>query len=228
MMKLVGLSVLAVFLVSGAGRPRARRGSHPAGRLPAGIGIIARTYDVRLAFVGYTGLAESPDCSAMVDTLGYDSLTGTLTGIENPVEPDENVAYTGTLGRATRIDYCQTRPAPTSDQVALCQAKLTGAAAMAVELTVFGEDGKGAWLKATPAKAPDSVTVQGNCLQADMDSIKVDYPTGESAGSPDGQPIAEPDTLKFAMQGVRRLRLGYFPPDRPITAWGLRVLRVTP
>ncbi len=226
--KLLALSVLGVLLVSGAGRPNALRGPRVASGLPVGIGAITRTYEVRLAFVGYTGLAESSDCQAIVDTLGYDSLTGTLTGIENPAEPDEDVVYTGTVRRVTRIDYCETRPNPTPDQLAWCKAKLTGAASMAVELTVYGEDGNGAWLKAKPARALDSVKVQGNCLQTDMDSIKADYPEGDTAGSPDGQPIAEPGTLKFELQGVRRLRLGYFPPDRPRTAWGLRVTRVTP
>ncbi|HEY9383509.1 MAG TPA: hypothetical protein VIP80_08320 [Gemmatimonadales bacterium] len=185
-------------------------------------------YEVQLAYTGYTGLAESSDCRAMVDTAGYDSLTGTLTGIENPAEPDEDVVYTGTLGRVTRIDYCQTRPGRSSDQVVWCKAKLTGAASMNVELTVYGEDGNGGWLKAKPARAPDSVKVQGSCLQADMDSIKADYPNGESAGSPDGQPIAEPVALKLVLQGIRRLRQGYFPPDPPRTAWGLRVVRVVP
>jgi hypothetical protein len=50
----------------------------------------------------------------MVDTLGYDSLVAKLIGIENPAEPDEDVAYTGTLRRVTRIDYCITRPQPDS------------------------------------------------------------------------------------------------------------------
>jgi len=189
---------------------------------------IPRSYDVQLAYVGYIGITSSSDCTAITDPLGYDSLTGTLTGIENPAEPDEDVVYTGTLRRVTKIDYCETRPNPTPDQLAWCKVKLTGGAPMTVELTVYGEDGNGAWLKAKPARAPDSAKVQGTCVQADMDSIKADYPKGESAGSPDGQPIAEPAALKLALQGVRRLRLGYFPPDPPRTSWGLRVVRAVP
>src|SRR5688572_32912132 len=52
---------------------------------------ITRKYDVQLAFTGYTGLAESQDCRALVDLQGYDSLAGTVTGIESQ----------GQIGRAS-------------------------------------------------------------------------------------------------------------------------------
>lgn len=195
---------------------------------PASSSMAAR-YDVQLAYVGYTGLATSQDCRALVDLQGYDSLVGTISGIETPNQPDEDVVYTGTLRRRTRLDYCETRPAPTSDQLAWCVAKLIGAARMDVEVTVYGEADRGAWIKAVPAKNPlDSATVAGNCLQADMDSIRVDYPSGESAGSPDGQPIAETSPPRFYVGGVPRLRVGYFPPDAVEGGWGLRVVRATP
>jgi len=126
--KLLALSAVVVLLVSGAARPNPQRAPRMMRGLPAGMGAITRTYDVRLAYVGYTGLAKSLDCLAMVDTLGYDSLTGTLTGFENPAEPDEDVVYTGTLRRVTKIDFCETKPNPTPDQLAWCKAKLNGAA----------------------------------------------------------------------------------------------------
>lgn len=191
---------------------------------------VARSYDVQLAHTGYTGLAASKDCDAITNPRGYDSLVGTLKGIENPAEPDEDVVYTGTLKRTTRIDYCLTRPKSqaTPDELVWCVDTLTAAATMAVELTVYGEDGNGAWLKATPIGKADSANVRGTCDAAETNEILKDYPSGESAGSPDGQPIAEPAALKMLLQGIRRLRLGYFPPDPPRTAWGLRVTRVIP
>jgi len=221
-------SVVTAFLMGSSAAVPAPHIARVARGLPAGIGVVPRSYDVELAYIGYTGLAESVDCAALVDTLGYDSLVGRLTGFENPAEPDGNVVYSGLVRRVTRIDYCITRPNPTPDQVVLCKTTLAAAATMAVELMVYGDDGRGAWLKASPAKAPDSARVQGTCLQADMDAIKADYPKGDVSGAPDGQPIAEFGALKLALQGIRRLRPGYFPPAPPETVWGLRVVRIVP
>src|SRR5687768_17650721 len=67
---------------------------------------ITRKYDVQLAFTGYTGLAESQDCRALVDLQGYDSLAGTVTGIESQGAADEEVVYRGAVTRRTRVDYC--------------------------------------------------------------------------------------------------------------------------
>ena len=65
------------------------------------------TYEVRLAFVGYTGLATSTNCDAITNRQGYDSLVGTIKGFENPAEPDEDVVYIGTL---TRMGKTATAP----------------------------------------------------------------------------------------------------------------------
>lgn len=189
-------------------------------------GTITRKYDVQLSFTGYTGLAESQDCRAMVDLQGYDSLAGTVSGIESQGPSDEEVVYRGTLTRRTRVDYCL---AVGGDQPKWCVAKVTGAARMNVELTVYGEADRGAYLKAMPGPSPlDSVTVRGSCAPADMDSIRVDYPSGESGGTPDGQSIAEVHPPRFFVSGIPRLRVGYFPPDSVEGGWGLRVVRVIP
>lgn len=189
---------------------------------------ITRSYDVHIVFRGYTGLAKSQDCDARVNAQGYDSLIGTVTGTETN-EPDEDVVYTGTLRRRTMIDYCQTLPARGSDQVGWCVATLTATARMDVEVTVYGEEGRGAWIKAQPAQPrTDTSRVAGSCLQPDMDSIRVDYPSGASAGSPDGQPIDELAPPRFIVNGIPRLRIGYFPPDTAQGGWGLRVVRGTP
>jgi hypothetical protein len=213
-----------LFLAAAATRTDVR-----SGRAVFARDTITRTYDVQLAFTGYTGLAESPDCRRLTDAQGYDSLIGTVSGIETPDEPGEDVVYTGTLRRKTKIDYCQTRDAPTADQVDWCVAKLTGAARMEVEVTVYGEDGQGAYIKAEPAEPrPESATVVGSCSQADKDEIEADYPSGGSAGSPDGQAVAESRPPRFIVNRIARLRPGYFPPDTLPLGWGLRVIRGTP
>ena len=210
-LRLCTLAAPAAFLVIAAARPQA-----------------ARNYDIHLAFTGYTGLAKSQDCDARANPQGYDSLIGTVTGRETN-EPDEDMVYTGTLRRRTSIDYCQTRPARGSDQVGWCVATLTATARMDVEVTVYGEEGRGAWIKAKPAQPrADTSRVAGNCLQPDMDSIRVEYPGGTSAGSPDGQPIDESAPPRFIVNGIPRLRTGYFPPDTVQRGWALRVLRAVP
>ena len=214
-LSLTGLALL----LAAAGRSTSTTGA----AAPQGI---TRKYDVQLAFTGYTGLAESQDCRAMVDLQGYDSLTGSVSGIESQGPSDEEVVYRGTLTRWTRMDYCL---AIGGDQPKWCVAKLTGAARMNVELTVYGEADRGAYLKAVPGTSPlDSVSVRGNCAPADMDSIRVDYPSGESGGTPDGQPIAEVNPPRFFVGGIPRLRVGYFPPDSVEGGWGLRVVRAVP
>jgi hypothetical protein len=185
-------------------------------------------YEVRLSVTGYSGTISSPDCDAMVNLQGYDSLMGTLTGVEPTSQTDDDVIYTGTLKRVTKMDYCETRKAPTVDQVKLCVASLTGRATMQAELTVYGDEGEGAWLKAKPVGKADTLEVRGNCETADMNTIRAEYPGGQSAGSPDGQPIAEGDSTKFIVNGIPKLRVGYHPVNRPETAWGLRVVRAVP
>jgi hypothetical protein len=206
-------------LLAAAGRSTSTTGA----AAPQGI---TRKYDVQLAFTGYTGLAESQDCRALVDLQGYDSLAGSVSGIESQGPSDEEVVYRGALIRRTRLDYCLTLG---RDQLTWCVAKLTGSARMDVELTVYGEADRGAYLKARPSVSPlDSVGVRGNCSPAEMDSIRVDYPSGESGGTPDGQPIAEVSPPRFVVGGVPRLRVGYFPPDSVQGGWGLRVVRAIP
>jgi hypothetical protein len=109
-----------------------------------------------------------------------------------------------------------------------CAAHLTGAATMDLELTVYSDSGKGAWLKATPIGNADSINVQGDCTTEDLSRLRTEYPSGESAASPDGQPIFE-SRSEFTVRGVRRLGDStYYPVKRPETAWDLRVRHVSP
>jgi hypothetical protein len=130
------------------------------------------------------------------------------------------------------MDYCHVRPNPTPDQVVHCVARLTGAARMRVHLEVYGEEGRGAWVKAEPDSVPpDSVKVRGDCEPGYMEEIRLDYPSGESAGSPSGQPIAESEDSArigrwFFVNHLAKLREGItFPARPPETAWSLKVIR---
>lgn len=187
-------------------------------------------YEVELRMKGYGGLISTAWCDAHADTNGYDVLTGVVRGVETEEEGDD-VTYRGTLIRKTTMDYCLVRPAPTEDQVAHCIAHLGGSARMNVEIEVYGEEGRGAWVKADSAPgSPAAVdTVSGQCTAADQAIMAEEYPGGESAGSPSGQPIAENDSNPMFKNGKARLPAGRsFPPRPPETLWGLKVIRKVP
>ncbi len=215
--------VVVTLTVGGPNAPVKAPGG-PGNPPPAGGGPYAE-YEVELRFTGYSGLAKSKDCDALANPAGYDVLTGTLRGDETP-QPDEDVVYTGTLKRSTAMDYCEARPAPTVDQLAWCIATLTGSAVMDVEITVYGEADRGAWVKANPGIGPAQGAVRGSCTPADMLQIQQDYPSGESGGSPDGQPIEDGrSTIKFVVGSLGRLRVGNYPAVPPTSIWTLRVIK---
>lgn len=196
----------------------------------ATVRIAPRSYDVQFAYVGYLSEYNPlPSICAQLNPQGYDSLVGTLSGNENPPGSDDDVVYTGRARRATRIDYCLTKPknpaAP--DELTYCTVRLVGGATMDLQLTIYSDSGKGAWLKATPVGNANSVSVTGDCTAQDINQIRSDYPNGTSAASPDGQPIFESGS-EFTERGIRRLQVRSFPAKPPETAWGLRVLRAIP
>lgn len=182
-------------------------------------------YRVAVAMSGYTGLAESTDCNRIANQQGYDSLIGIVGGIEQPPQADEDMEYEGTVERHTHIDYCMT-----NSLNQWCVDTLIGTARMVLHLTVYGEQGRGAWLKAEPVPGPPtSVSVRGNCDPSEIIAIKKDYPSGESGGSPDGQPVAESPPRPMFANHLGRLRDSAFYPARPpVTSWSLRVLRKLP
>lgn len=184
-------------------------------------------YEIELRMTGYTGLISSSGCDAITDPTGYDVLKGIVKATEDP-DPGADQEYSGTLTRSTKIDYCLVKPAPTEDQVKECVARLTGGALMLVQIEVYGEHGRGAWVKAEPVVGTPFAppTVVGDCKRDEQDEIKQDYPSGESAGSPSGQPIAENPANPMFVNGHARLPAqGFFPPKRPETLWSLRVIR---
>lgn len=208
--------------------------------LAAGLATLARSaagqmaeYEVELRFTGYTGLATTPDCDALVTLSGYDVLTGTVSGMEPSQQSDDDVTYTGVLKRDTKMDYCITRgkSSPNDDEVVWCVASLTGSAVMKVDIDVYGEADRGAFVKAEPGVGTNHGTVQGTCDSADMAEIQQDYPSGDSGGAPSGQAIDDARAtdgqgrITFFAGGHARLRVGTYPPDPTQGGWTLTVIR---
>lgn len=184
-------------------------------------------YQVELIFTGYVGLVEGfPNCK--VNQNGTDRLTGTLIGFEPPT-PDEDVEYAGNLKRDTAIDFCETRgkSRPGDDERVWCVVTLTGATTTRVNLTVYGEADRGAFLKAVPAGATTKHAT-GNCDQPETSAALNDYPASSDGGaaSPNGQPIEDAfSPPKFYVAGLARLRVGIYLADPTQGGWVLRVLR---
>jgi hypothetical protein len=192
-------------------------------------------YEVELRYTGYTGLVEgTPNCK--VNPQGFDVMKGIVAGRE-AVGARGDVLYRGTLGRGTVIDFCETRGRRGSDddERVWCSATLTGIASMDVELEVYGESGRGAFVKAEPDASWFTASVTGACESADMMAWEKDYPSGESGASPSGQAIDEsvgaaPRLFDAAGLGAR-LVVGSFPPRqlsgrfRRPDGWTLTVIR---
>jgi hypothetical protein len=190
-------------------------------------------YVVEFRYVGYVGLATAyPDCP--VNPKGTDILRGIVVGSEG-VPAGENVVYSGTLVRLTSVDFCETRGRrnPDDDERVWCAAKLIGTAAMKVDLEVYGEEGRGAWLKARHDGGPFTRSVTGSCDPADQliwekeyprdDALKPGDPGDEGGGAtPNGQPIDDPQSKLF-VSGRARLVVGAFAPAQP-DGWTLTVI----
>lgn len=206
-------------------------------QIPSRLRQYAATYEVRLSYTGYVGLVEgAPNC--IVSNLGSDVMIGTLTGVEIPTATDEDVVYTGVLTRTTRIDFCETKPGRSPDEPVWCTATLDGTAVMEVELSVYGESERGAFMKTAPGIGPATVNVGGTCDQQVTQQVRSDYPTGDDGGgaSPNGQEIGWAGTIatggrtRLFNGGVARLRPGKYPPPppNPSKGWTLEVIRRIP
>lgn len=188
-------------------------------------------YLVEFNFVGYSGLIDAyPDCA--VNPSGIDHMIGILASHETAQAADDE-SYTGLMARNTIVDYCDVRPkAGLPDEVVYCVESLTGRSVMQVELTVTGDPGRGAYMKAEQGPGPETHQVTGDCTTATARDIRTSYPgaDGGGGGAPDGQPIQDqPGPLQLAPGGLPRLKIGYYPVHHPETTWSMRVLaRITP
>jgi len=184
-----------------------------------GVPITPATYDVEIFTTGSFSQFSRPGCST-----GSDRLTGQLTGDEPTTTVDE-VAATGILQRTTGISFCHYKRLANGEDV-LCNIDLTGSGSFRIELTIYPEDRRGGYMHSTVV-LPQTSTVIGSCDSAEMADLERDYPTGSTAGSPDGQPIEDEFSRDppFYANGVIRLPVGTYPPMPNSMGWTLRVLR---
>lgn len=197
------------------------------GPAAAGARHLLATYQIELEYIGISGhhVQTAADCQAPVNALGYDLLVGTVVGVEDSAQ-DEEIVYRGTLRRSTAMDFCELR-GPV-DQAVDCRVTLNGWTPMDVEITVYGEDGRGAFVKASPTAGPKHARVSGDCDPRELNQVRSDYLTiGDGGASPNGQPIDDPQSLLFA-SSLARLKVGTFAPQPPTSIWTLRVLRRIP
>jgi hypothetical protein len=180
------------------------------------------TYDVEFRT---TGALLDQNCTAT----GTDVLTGTIVGFEPPI-PGEDNEYVGTLTRATRITTCGTRRNAAGVD-AVCSINYVGNGVADVMFTLY-EGRRGGYLQYIPNRAawaallpprpagPTNSAVTGTCDPAELSQLQSDYDTGETAGSPNGQPLEVP---RFPPLGARPAFPLTFPASPPQSIWTLTV-----
>ena len=185
----------------------------------SGVPGIPATYDVEISTTGSFSEVTTPGCST-----GSDRLVGSLTGDE-PATAVEDVVYTGILQRTTAISFCHHKRLANGDEVP-CNIDLTGSGSFRVELTIYPEVRRGGYMHATVV-LPQTSAVTGGCDSAEMADLQRDYPTGSTAGSPDGQQIEDEYSADppFYANGAISLPIGTYPPMPNSRGWTLRVLR---
>lgn len=206
----------------------------PTKNIPVMLTVVAlipteAAYAVEFKLTGYTGLVDGyPHCA--VNPAGTDVLTGIVMGRED-VGRAEDVTYRGTLMRLTAIDFCETRgkTGPDDGERVWCAATLIGTSTMKVSIEVYGEAGRGAWVKTEHDRGPFTRSVTGSCYSPDQLLWEKEYPGSDhgGGGGPSGQPIDEAvtGTARLFAAGRARLVVGYFPPSDPkVSSWTLKVI----
>jgi len=173
-----------------------------------------------------TGALLDQNCTAA----GTDVLTGTLVGFEPPL-PGEDNEYVGTLTRSTRITTCGTWRNPAGDDV-VCSLNYVGNGSADVMFTLYeGQRGgylqyipdRTAWAALLPPRTAGrgNSAVTGTCDPAERAQLQSDYDEGQTAGSPNGQPL---EVLGFPPLSPRPSFPIPFPPRPPQSIWTLKVL----
>ena len=173
-----------------------------------------------------TGALLDANCTAT----GTDVLAGTIVGFEPPL-PDEDNEYVGTLTRTTSITTCGSRrDAAGIDHV--CSINYVGNGFADVVFTIYeGQRGgylqyltnRAAWTALLPPRpaGPVNSVVTGTCDPAELAQLQADYDQGQTAGSPNGQPLEVPG---FPPLSPRPSFPFAFPPAPPESIWSLTVL----
>ena len=103
-----------------------------------------------------------------------------------------------------------------------CVATLTESASIKVEITVYGEADEGCGSRTT---ARLQRMCQGTATPQ-IPWIRNGYPSGDGAGSPNGQPISDVfSRVKFFVGNQARLRGGNHPPDPKLDSIRLTSLK---
>lgn len=177
-----------------------------------------------------TGALLDRNCAAA----GTDVLAGTIVGLEPPI-PNEDNEYVGTLTRTTQITTCGTRRNAAGDDV-VCSITYAGKGYPDVKFTLYeGQRGghleyisnRVAWAALLPPRptGPVNSAVTGTCDPAELAQLQSDYDKGETAGSPNGQPLEVP---RFPPLGARPSFPFVFAPTPPQSIWTLTVLNRQP
>ena len=169
-----------------------------------------------------TGALLDPNCTST----GTDVLYGQLVGFEPPAANDDN-EYVGTLIRSTRITTCGVRRnAAGIDNV--CSINYVGDGLADVVFTLY-EGQHGGYLEYVPNRAaygpiwpPRPVglaqsVVTGTCDPAELAQLQNDYDKGQTAGSPNGQPLEVPGFPPLSPRPT--FPLPPFPPAPPKSVW---------
>jgi hypothetical protein len=161
---------------------------------------------------------------------GTDVLAGVITGYEPASSIEPNV-YVGTLTRFTEITTCGSRRNPAGED-AVCSINIRGNGDVDIQLTIES-DQRGGWLQyltnrtawekwlspQPPARGNSRVT--GTCEPAELAHLQNTYDSGETAGSPSGQPI---EISQFPPTAYPHT----YQPNPPVSIWSLKVLRRRP
>lgn len=173
-----------------------------------------------------SGELLDPNCTAT----GTDVLTGTMVGFE-PALPDDDNEYVGTLTRTTRITTCGTRRNAAGVD-AVCSITYVGNGFADVMFTLY-EGQRGGYLEYIPNRAewaellpprpagPVNSVVTGTCDPAELAQLQSDYDKGQTAGSPNGQPL---EVSGFPPLSPRPSFPFAFPSAPPNSIWTLTVL----
>jgi hypothetical protein len=173
-----------------------------------------------------TGALLDRNCTAT----GTDVLTGTIVGYE-PALPNEDNEYVGTLTRSTSITTCGSRRNAAGVD-AVCSINYVGNGFADVMFTLH-EGQRGGYLEYIPNRTewaallpprpagPVNSVVTGTCDPAELAQLQSEYDEGQTAGSPNGQPL---EVSGFPPLSSRPTFPLTFPPTPPRSIWTLTVL----
>lgn len=214
----VGIKTATLVVTNGTGQ-RASVPLQGEGVAPAAGGRTRVTYTVEFSTDG------SLDKTFCVGS-GTDVLSGTLVGYEPPL-PDEDNEYVGTLRRTTRLTSCDVRRNAAGDDV-VCTNNYIGSGLADVKFTLYeGQRGgyleyvedRAAWAALWPPRPGGSAAsaVTGDCDPAERAQLQSEYDEGQTAGSPNGQPLEVPGLWPGSFPVT-------FPPKPPQSIWTLKVI----